>query len=105
MIRRPPRSTLFPYTTLFRSIIAAVALGTFIAVNETGMTAIGYIFAPLVLAGLGIIASILASFTVKTNDPNAVHHKLETGTRIAGLLTIIASFGVIKYFERSEERR
>src|SRR5258708_29152155 len=26
MIRRPPRSTLFPYTTLFRSVIAAWAL-------------------------------------------------------------------------------
>src|ERR1043165_1216966 len=25
MIRRPPRSTLFPYTTLFRSVIAALA--------------------------------------------------------------------------------
>src|SRR3712207_4245023 len=25
MIRRPPRSTLFPYTTLFRSLIAAVS--------------------------------------------------------------------------------
>src|SRR3712207_8534945 len=25
MIRRPPRSTLFPYTTLFRSVIAAVS--------------------------------------------------------------------------------
>src|SRR2546426_3808133 len=24
MIRRPPRSTLFPYTTLFRSVISAV---------------------------------------------------------------------------------
>src|SRR3989442_15086747 len=24
MIRRPPRSTLFPYTTLFRSLLAAV---------------------------------------------------------------------------------
>src|SRR2546429_2332317 len=24
MIRRPPRSTLFPYTTLFRSLIAAI---------------------------------------------------------------------------------
>src|SRR2546430_4539460 len=24
MIRRPPRSTLFPYTTLFRSIVAAL---------------------------------------------------------------------------------
>src|ERR1017187_7843500 len=27
MIRRPPRSTLFPYTTLFRSLIARSALG------------------------------------------------------------------------------
>src|SRR3712207_8497157 len=27
MIRRPPRSTLFPYTTLFRSIHVAVAQG------------------------------------------------------------------------------
>src|SRR5258707_4683932 len=26
MIRRPPRSTLFPYTTLFRSTIIAVAV-------------------------------------------------------------------------------
>src|SRR2546430_5068595 len=26
MIRRPPRSTLFPYTTLFRSLIAARAV-------------------------------------------------------------------------------
>src|SRR2546430_7673393 len=25
MIRRPPRSTLFPYTTLFRSVAAALA--------------------------------------------------------------------------------
>src|SRR2546422_7992070 len=27
MIRRPPRSTLFPYTTLFRSLYASVANG------------------------------------------------------------------------------
>src|SRR2546426_10146247 len=27
MIRRPPRSTLFPYTTLFRSLYAAAAAG------------------------------------------------------------------------------
>src|SRR3989454_6045257 len=26
MIRRPPRSTLFPYTTLFRSVIVGTAL-------------------------------------------------------------------------------
>src|SRR2546422_11105914 len=28
MIRRPPRSTLFPYTTLFRSVDAVLDLGT-----------------------------------------------------------------------------
>src|ERR1039457_3273629 len=27
MIRRPPRSTLFPYTTLFRSVVPIVAVG------------------------------------------------------------------------------
>src|SRR5258708_9949043 len=27
MIRRPPRSTLFPYTTLFRSLFRGAALG------------------------------------------------------------------------------
>src|SRR5256885_16340613 len=27
MIRRPPRSTLFPYTTLFRSVIVAAGAG------------------------------------------------------------------------------
>src|SRR5258706_180109 len=26
MIRRPPRSTLFPYTTLFRSVIALIGI-------------------------------------------------------------------------------
>src|SRR5689334_24707775 len=27
MLRRPPRSTLFPYTTLFRSVLGAVVAG------------------------------------------------------------------------------
>src|SRR2546426_8529813 len=31
MIRRPPRSTLFPYTTLFRSVGVAPARGTVLA--------------------------------------------------------------------------
>src|SRR3712207_9119656 len=31
MIRRPPRSTLFPYTTLFRSLLRASAPGVFAA--------------------------------------------------------------------------
>ena len=34
MIRRPPRSTLFPYTTLFRSHEGAIATGT--VINDKG---------------------------------------------------------------------
>src|SRR2546426_4099569 len=37
MIRRPPRSTLFPYTTLFRS--QAADLGNFGAETDVGATA------------------------------------------------------------------
>src|SRR5258705_5005395 len=37
MIRRPPRSTLFPYTTLFRSMAAAGVLRIWAAVGGTGM--------------------------------------------------------------------
>src|SRR2546422_2449973 len=40
MIRRPPRSTLFPYTTLFRSVVVVVearrARGPLAAVRDSG---------------------------------------------------------------------
>src|SRR5256885_3111891 len=37
MIRRPPRSTLFPYTTLFRSVPAGASLnhGTYAVLTDT----------------------------------------------------------------------
>src|SRR5689334_24516959 len=34
MIRRPPRSTLFPYTTLFRSLNTTAALGRWTVTGE-----------------------------------------------------------------------
>src|SRR3712207_7249819 len=36
MIRRPPRSTLFPYTTLFRSDVEGVAAGRLAEVRPGG---------------------------------------------------------------------
>src|SRR5438128_5759364 len=35
MIRRPPRSTLFPYTTLFRSVAVAGATANAVTVCDT----------------------------------------------------------------------
>src|SRR3989454_6500712 len=37
MIRRPPRSTLFPYTTLFRSDQRSLPLGGSYVYNATGL--------------------------------------------------------------------
>src|SRR3712207_7807110 len=53
MIRRPPRSTLFPYTTLFRSLGAAVAGGIATKLE-------GDFFVALVVAGVvGAIAAVV----------------------------------------------
>src|SRR2546422_4433489 len=37
MIRRPPRSTLFPYTTLFRSLLGGVRGGFMIPMRDSGI--------------------------------------------------------------------
>src|SRR5258705_9592017 len=39
MIRRPPRSTLFPYTTLFRSVVREAQLGAQLAFALHPLTA------------------------------------------------------------------
>src|SRR3712207_7699692 len=42
MIRRPPRSTLFPYTTLFRSYLGVIALvGRFVGGVNLGQESVG----------------------------------------------------------------
>src|SRR2546429_8460500 len=41
MIRRPPRSTLFPYTTLFRSLLGTVVVGR--ELDATGASDLGRI--------------------------------------------------------------
>ncbi|PGH21170.1 sodium-translocating pyrophosphatase [Fusobacterium polymorphum] len=75
------------------SIIATITLAFLLPVDD----ATPYVAAPLLISAFGIIASIIATLTVKTNDGSKVHAKLEMGTRIAGVLTIIASYGIIQY--------
>src|SRR3712207_9415059 len=72
MIRRPPRSTLFPYTTLFRSRLAvgvyatsastplffAQAIGRFVRARRTGETAT--VFLPSVPHLLGLASEMEA---------------------------------------------
>src|SRR5438034_6770469 len=71
MIRRPPRSTLFPYTTLFRSVIfgllniinfthgAQYMLGAFCAYFLLNRLGVGYwwslLVAPLAVGAFGVL--------------------------------------------------
>src|SRR5947207_7520748 len=41
MIRRPPRSTLFPYTTLFRSLGRAIPYGIYDIADNKGWVSVG----------------------------------------------------------------
>jgi K(+)-stimulated pyrophosphate-energized sodium pump len=78
------------------SIIATMALGATIP-TAVGTSARSYMIAPILIAGFGIVASIIATLTVKTDDPKEVYHKLENGTRIAGFIAMAASFMVVKF--------
>src|SRR5256886_3911731 len=63
MIRRPPRSTLFPYTTLFRSIVQmlTVILNTVLAPVLIAGWGTHH---PLGAAGAGLASSISVAFGV-----------------------------------------
>src|SRR2546421_7920028 len=62
MIRRPPRSTLFPYTTLFRS---AEELGPFLAAKILGLILLSFVTI-LVLSNL--ITALSSFFLAKDLD-------------------------------------
>src|SRR3712207_8148674 len=73
MIRRPPRSTLFPYTTLFRSIatdgdgVPVACMASAANVNDT------LAFERLFLAAFAVMARIRTVFADKGYD--AVRHR------------------------------
>src|SRR3712207_6953169 len=75
MIRRPPRSTLFPYTTLFRSILAGAAFLTK-AMALTGIpAALAQGVASLGLGPLGIIAILACVYIVLGTALDGVDRK------------------------------
>src|SRR3712207_7442211 len=74
MIRRPPRSTLFPYTTLFRSIIAGVAPGAALsglAVDGYGASAAYWV--PIAAGATGTVIAFLTRADRKSTRLNSSH--------------------------------
>ncbi len=78
------------------SMIATMALGATLS-GLMPKQRMALIIAPILIAFVGIIASIIGTFTVKTDNPDEVYHKLENATRISGALALLGAFGVVKY--------
>jgi len=78
------------------SIIAAITLGVLIYTDNL----YGALY-PLLLAGVGIVASIIGSLFVRGKEGSNVQAALRLGTFISGGLVIIASFVLSKMFFES----
>lgn len=71
------------------SIIAAMLLGVSFGT--------GHVMLPLYISAAGIVASIIGSFFVHGREGGNLSRALDMGTMTAGVLTLIASFFLVKY--------
>jgi K(+)-stimulated pyrophosphate-energized sodium pump len=81
------------------SIVGAMILGaTFIpALGSDRFSGLSAVFLPLILAGIGIVVSIIGTFFVRTKEGGNPQAALNIGTFGAGILMLIVSFFVIKW--------
>jgi K(+)-stimulated pyrophosphate-energized sodium pump len=50
---------------------------------------------PIILSGVGILASVLGTFTVRTNDEQKVHSALFRGLIVASAIVMVAAYGLV----------
>jgi K(+)-stimulated pyrophosphate-energized sodium pump len=78
------------------SIIGTMVLG--LAYFSPNGDNINLIVLPLVLAGIGILVSVIGTFAVKTKEGGNPQSALNLGTFGAGVLMIILSYPIISFF-------
>ena len=74
------------------SIISAITLGVLVLDGYDG------ILFPMLLAAVGIFASIIGSFFVRGKEGSNPQRALDMGTYVSGILVVIASFFLSNYF-------
>ncbi|MBU1177513.1 sodium-translocating pyrophosphatase [Patescibacteria group bacterium] len=75
------------------SIIAAMVIGSVVAIGDRG------ILLPMVLAGTGIIISLISNIFVKMGSIGSGHKILNRGIWIATILMAVSSYGLIKHLD------
>lgn len=79
------------------SIIATMVIGTtFLGVaGFESSNGLGAVMLPMLLAGLGIVASIIGCFLVRVNNGGSPHHALNTGEIVAGLIMLGGTWVIV----------
>jgi K(+)-stimulated pyrophosphate-energized sodium pump len=81
------------------AIVSSMILGTvwFAGISGAGGNGMNGVYLPLVIAVVGIIASIIGTFFVRTKEGGNPQTALNMGTTIAGILMVIFTFFAIKW--------
>ena len=80
------------------SIIAAMTLGAVVIATGGGADAgAGLVTLPLLIAGFGIIASVIGTFFVKTKDESQIHNALFRGLMIASVIMLGGAYYFTNY--------
>jgi len=82
------------------SIVGTMVLGaTFFLIPEFAgkFSGLGAVLLPLIIASVGIVASIIGTFFVKVKEGGDPQKALNLGNLVAGILMIIASWFLIKW--------
>ncbi len=80
------------------SIIATMTLGAIFVSNEafaSSMGGLGAVVLPLMLAALGIIASIIGTFMVRVKKGGSPHRALNVAEIMAGLILLVGAFFLV----------
>jgi K(+)-stimulated pyrophosphate-energized sodium pump len=81
------------------AIVSSMILGAvwFAGISAAGGNGMNGVYLPLVIAVIGIIASIIGTFFVRTKEGGNPQTALNMGTTIAGILMVIFTFFAIKW--------
>src|SRR3712207_7854885 len=105
MIRRPPRSTLFPYTTLFRSFIARISKGRTIREFIIGVTLVPALVCIIWFAVFGTLGMNLGLDFAKdaTMVTETALFKVFSNYQFGNILSIIAMILLCTFFISSAD--
>ncbi len=80
---------------LFESYVGSLISAMLLGVVAFGMK--GILF-PLVIAGLGIVASVIGTFFVRTNNDKRINWALHSGVIVASVLVAIGTYFLANYY-------